>query len=357
MRVCPRVFAVAAFASTAAFAQVGASPTRGTLAVFDPVGGAATIRVEGSKEATISVEEQAAFSFGDLLRDEFRKEGYDVLPRAKMGTGTCSDEVCAAEKGLKLGVAQAVVTRLSRLERKVVVTATLVETTSGKVLFNDRATAASLDDLDTLSTRVAQAVARRVPIDTTVTAHTVTDQEAKDQNRRKAVFTTGLRLDGFVPFTGYGDTRFMYGGEWVNYYEVKDLAIEAAFGGRVSDSDDSESSAAEWFVDLGGYYFLSQADTSPFVGGGVGLHGVSARFKGTSDGDPTTDDFESDADQGPGAWVGVGVMFLRTADVHVTAGAKYQLLSTEIDGELSNGVMVGLTVTYTKRGNGGCCLW
>ena len=333
-------------------------PPRGTLAVFDPIGGAATIRVEGDKNATISVEEQAALSFGDLLRDEFKKEGYEVIPRSKMGSGTCAEETCAAERGLKLGAGQAVFARLSRLERKVVVTATLIETASGKVLFSDRTTAASLDDLDTLSTRVAQALARRVPIDSTITAHTVTDNEAREQNRRKAVFTTGLRLSGFVPITGYGDARFMYGGEWVNYYEVKDVAIEAAFGGRVSDSDDeTRGGATEWFVDLGGYYFLSQGDISPFVGGGVGLHGVAASWE-SEESDPFEDDLESDADQGVGGWVGGGVMVLRTSDVHVLGTVKYQLLSTTIDDEISNGIMFGLTVTYAKKGGGGgCCLW
>lgn len=328
--------AAAAPAAGSAYAPVARS-----LVVFDPIG--------------IGVEESQIQSVGEIERDAFGRLGYRVVPRSEMPAGTCADELCAAREGRALNVAEAVVLKLSRLESKVLVIGSIIDVGAGRIEFSDRATATTLDDMDAIIPRVADALAHRVPFASTITPETVTLNEAREPRRQKAFFTTGLRIGGLLPTDGsYGGVTGLYGAEWVNFYEVRQFSIEAALGGRWSPSS-QEATATEWYADLGASYYLTDADVSPFVGGGVGLHGVAARWRTGFD---TTGAavYESDAQSGLGLWAGAGVTMLRTADVHVVAVAKYTVDTFEIDGRVPQGVMLGLAVTYTKRGNT-CCLW
>lgn len=332
--------AILALVPTVASAQAPSTAPR-TIAVFEPVG----IGVDAAQVQTV----------GELARDEFSKRGYRVTPRSAMPEGTCADELCAAEKGKALGVSEAVIMKLSRLETKVLVIAALIDVPSGRVEFSDRATAASLDDMDALVPRVVQSLSTREPFASTITPSTVTLNESREQQREKAFFTTGLRLSGIIPVGGsYAGATSLWGAEWVNYYEVRQYSIEAALGVRGS-SNDPKVSVAEFYADLGGYYYLRDKDVSPFVGGGVGLHSVSASWDDGVDVASGTPIRRTKSETGTALWGGFGATLLRTADVHVVGVAKYTIDLVNIDGQPAHGVMLGVAVTYTKRG--ACCLW
>lgn len=324
-----------------AHAQAPSSPADRTLAVFDPVG--------------IGVDTPQLQAVGELTRDEFAKLGYRVIPRAGMPDGTCADELCAAEKGKALGVREAVILKLSKLETKILVLAAIVDVQSGRVEFSERATGASLDDMDAVSTRIARSLSDRIPYEQTITVATVTQHDAREVAREKAFFTTGLRLSSLIPTGGsYAGATNLWGAEWVNYYEVRQYSIEAALGVR-GNNNDPKVRTSEVYADLGGYYYLRDKDVSPFLGAGIGLHEVGVDYE---DGvDPASGSIvrTTESDTGTALWAGAGATLLRTADVHVVGVAKYTIDLVDIKGLPAHGVMIGLAVTYTKRGT--CCLW
>jgi hypothetical protein len=249
------------------------------MAVFDPAG--------------VGVEPAQCAAIGDLLRAELKKLGVAVTPRSQMPAGECADEECAAAKAAPLLVNEAVVSRISRLDKKVLVIVTLVEVPSGKALFTDRMTAASLDDFDVLMVRVARGVQGRVPFSTTVDVDTVTANDARDPSRQKSFLTTGLRLGAVIPMAGaYGGATSLYAGDLVSLYEVRAFTIEAAAGFRANSeySSREDTNFVETGVDLGGYYHINQEDISAFVGGGLGLHNISGRYIDPHTKDPADDE-------------------------------------------------------------------
>ncbi len=319
-------------------------PKRGrSIAVFDPVG--------------VGVDPMACTTVGDLMRSELTKLGNSVTPRSTMPKETCADEACASEKSRDLMVNEAVVTRISRLDQKVLIMATVVDVGTGRAVFADRMTAASLDDFDVLAVRVARGIDRRVPFAETLTADAVSEYESRDQKRQRALYTTGLRIGGLFPVGGsYVGSRDLYLGEVVSLYEVRDYMIEAALGFR-GNTNDPARSVGEWYVDLGGYYHLSNNDISPFIGAGMGLHTVAATWDEYDKIAPEPQRVTTQA-TGPAAWIGGGATLLRASDIHLIATVKYTAVFVNLDGQPAHGAMLGLAATYTRKSGGmGCCLW
>lgn len=319
------------------------APRGRSIAVFDPVG--------------IGVDPNVCTVFGDLVRVELMKAGNSVTPRSMMPPETCPDEACASRIGKTLMTKEAVVLRISKLGEKHLILATLVDVESGRSLYADRVTAGSLDDLDVLSVRLARAIDRRVPVSETMTVDTVSAHDSAEQKRQKAVFTTGLRLGGILPVgNSYAGAQSLYAGDIVSYYEVRDYMIEAAVGFRGA-TNDPDIQVAEWGVDLGAYYHLTQNDISPFVGGGVGLHTIGVRYVDRIDRMTGEKIFVNQQETGPAAYLGFGATILRASDVHLIAQVKYTATFVEIDDQPAHGVMFGLSVSYARKGSMGCCLW
>jgi hypothetical protein len=313
-----------------------------SIAVFDPVG--------------VGVDNDACQAVGDLLRSELQKIGRSVTPRSSMPAASCADEACATTAARTLAD-EAVVTKLSRLNQKVMVITTLVDTQTGRVTFSDRAAAASLDDMDALTIRMARSLTEHRAIADTMTPGTMTDYDAQEQKRQKSLFTTGLRIGGVVPIAdSYAGASTLYDIDLVSYYEVRQYAIEAAIGYR-GNTNDPTRRVGDGGIDLGGYYHLMDADISPFVGAGVGLHAVAAHYDAGFDKVTGEQITKNEGGTGPSIWVGGGVNILRAADVHIMAVAKYEITFVDIQNKPSNGVMAGIGITYARKGGAGCCLW
>lgn len=316
------------------------------MAVFEPAG--------------VGVDAAQCAAIGDLLRTELTKLGVAVTPRSKMPEASCADESCAAALAGPLLVNEAVVTRISRLDKKVMVISTIIEVPSGKTVFSDRMTAASLDDFDVLAVRIARGLVGRVPFATTGDVDSISAQDARDPTRQKSFLTSGLRLGGIAPLGGsYARASSLYRGEVISLYEVRSFVIEAAAGFSANSqySSDSETRLVETGIDLGGYYHFDKADISPFMGGGLGIHSLAGEF---TDPGPTK---SPDDDQrirvntnGPAFWVGGGATLFRASDVHLVLTGRYTMTMVEILDQPVYGLMVGIGVTYTRK-NTVCCLW
>ncbi|UCD83615.1 MAG: hypothetical protein JSU92_09970, partial [Deltaproteobacteria bacterium] len=231
----------------------------------------------------IGVDPNTSQVVSRMLRQELGREGrFKVLDRSKMveklGEGfACYDATCASENGRKLGVAKAVVGGLSKLGEKTIMDVKLVDVEIGKVELYEKLATAKEEDLDTVAKRLAVSLSTGKKAEDTITTETVTEEEAKEVTRRKALFLHGLRVGGKFPLAdAYGNLDTMYKIEWLTWYELKDLALELISGIHWGTKENgSDTLAIEFPIDFGLNYFLLKGDFSPFFGGGIGLHWVS----------------------------------------------------------------------------------
>src|SRR5262249_35078209 len=157
----------------------------------------------------------------EVMRDAFARIGYTVAGPVE---GMCGDAHCASAKGKEAGVQEAVAISLARLDTRVVVNAQLVDVSSGESLFSEHATASTLDDIEAICPRLARALSERTAFSDTVATDSVTLRESFVPRRMQSLTTVAFRTYGFAG-AGYSET-YLYGGELVFNYEVKDWMVE-----------------------------------------------------------------------------------------------------------------------------------
>jgi hypothetical protein len=296
---------------------------------------------------TIGVEPAAGATFAELLRDGLRRQGYTVPARSQTPPEPCGDPACGAALAARVGTQSAVVARLSRLEARVIVNVEHVGA-DGRLLYSDRITAGSLDDLDPLSTRIAAGIATGQPLGDTATVSTVTDEEARDPVRRKALFTSGVRLGAAIPVAGsYGGAGWLTDLGFFGFFELSQFAAVLEIDLRWTGDSNQDVSVFGFSFDFGGRYFLDpEAPTGVYVGGGLGFRAVAV--------DRGADD---DGASGLGGYVGTGVVFLRTSDLHILLDARYDVAFfrlNELDADRRvHAAMVSIGLSYTKWGGWG----
>lgn len=145
--------------------------------------------------------------------------------------------------------------------------------------------------------RIAESLTQGVPLEKTASVDGLVGDETHYYQKRYGEFLIGLGVFGLmIPgadvYTGYGATIR-------GYYETPEFAIGLGFrvGGNSADDNDAYLVG----VDVGGRYFFSDGDFSPFVGAGLGILwlGAEARSDIEWSGNGLTPSFE------------LGVEFLR----------------------------------------------
>ncbi len=296
--------------------------------------------------ATIGVDLDSASTFGELLRGELMRQGFRVVPRGQTPPGPCGDPGCAPDLLGATGANGAVVVTLSRLGEKVIVRYDYVGP-NGQSYVSDRATAMTIGDLEPISARVAVSIATGRPFGETIGVSTVTGTEATQPKRRSSMFTKNIHFGTLFPVSSYAGSGTMmdigFGGMWEFGGFAVDTSMEFAW---TLNPNAQQPSAFNWQLNLGGRYFIDpEADTGVYFGGGIGLRAVSVNERRDV---PE----RTDSKFGFGAYAGVGVLFLRTADVHLDLNARYDvnvLSLTTSDGSTgAHGVMVTLGLSFTK---------
>jgi opacity protein-like surface antigen len=296
--------------------------------------------------ATIGVDADSAATFGELLRGELGRQGFRVVPRGQTPPAACGDPGCAPELVRATGATGAVVVTLSRLGDKVIVKYDYVGA-NGQVYVSDRATALTVGDLEPISTRVARSIATGRPFAETIGVSTVTEKESALQKRRTSMFTKIIHFGTLLPVSSYAGSGTMmdigFGGMWEFGGFAVDVGMEFAW---TLNPKDEQPSAFNWQLNLGGRYFIDpEADTGVYLGGGVGLRAVSVNERrDVAD--------KSDSKFGFGAYAGVGVLFLRTADVHLDLNVRYDVnvvsLTTSDGSTGAHGLLVTFGLAFTK---------
>jgi|GEM_PF-2176232 len=287
---------------------------------------------------------------------------------------SCDNVACAADLGYAAGVRYAVLGVLVRLGEKITTEVQLVGVIEKSVVFSDRFSAASVNDLDASLARLARAVASRRKIETEVGRFAVTEQEAAEPRRKKAYITSGASFGFGFPFgKSYADVSNLKTLAWVLRYEagqfVIDNSIGVSWGSAQPDtfyggviSDRVRISIVPWDIGMR-YIFSRESDFTPFVGGGIGFHFIGrSQLEGYyAEGDATY----IESDQAMALHLAGGLYAFQSYDFRFTVEAKYTILFSDAFGPDSPGssqqigISIGISRKFEqgeKRGcmSGGC---
>src|SRR5690606_8589923 len=125
-----------------------------------------------------------------------------------VGTASCEDRACALQA---LGAAPAdevVYSSLYRLGARWIFSASVVKA-DGSAPFNQRLTAASIEDMEALSVRMADAMASRRSTEQVASLDNIIEKERdKEPERRRSLYNAGLALGYLFPV----GTNYTYSG-------------------------------------------------------------------------------------------------------------------------------------------------
>jgi hypothetical protein len=123
-----------------------------------------------------------------------------------------------------------------------------------------------VEEVSVAAPRIAESLLRGTPVDQTAKVQTLVGGETRSYPKQYGETKVGIGVLGFaLP----GDTFAGYGIFGRVYYEAARYAVGLALRFGTSSSGEGDASLID--ISVGARYFLNEADTSPFVGGGVGI--------------------------------------------------------------------------------------
>jgi len=221
---------------------------------------------------------------------------------------------------------------LNKLGEKIILQYTLADVATGQILIADDLSALRVEDLDQVVKRVAASIVQQVPAAKTVEVGLVTEQESEETKTRKANSSYGIAWGYLYPQKGYDNKDQVFVWDFRSVYEMRHIAVDAVLGARQGVA-----------INVGFLYVPSTKDFSPFVGVGIGFHGVSHEqyypddyYYGDYQRQEASDGFEF--------LLKGGLLAFRTYDFRVIATVEYSITLNDYDDRaivLTIGVMRG----------------
>jgi len=252
-----------------------------------------------------------------ILRMDLEKvSSMNIISEKKIqdviGENECTDSECAIEIGEMLNADEVLLCKLSPLGEKIIIQYILVESSTGKNILTEQATALNLEDLDAVMQRIALSVANRTPFSSNVEVGNVVGEETIEPSSRAARFNFGFGFGYLFPSDGYDNDDKSFTANLYFDYEIQDYAVGLMAGAR-----DGVALA------IYGNYLFSRTDFCPYLGGALGFHWVSHdtysyyNYDYTYSGDVAKD--EDGAELGLGA----GLRFLHTYSIQFFINVEY----------------------------------
>ena len=138
-----------------------------------------------------------------------------------------------------------------------------METSTGKNILSEQASAINLEDLDAVMNRIALSVAKHSPFSANVEVGNVVGEETIEPLSRASRFNFGVGFGYLFPTDGYDDDDKSFTLNLYFDYEIEDVAVGLMLGARDGVA-----------VALYGNYLFSRTDICPYIGGGLGFHWV-----------------------------------------------------------------------------------
>jgi hypothetical protein len=324
------------------------------------------------------VDEPTNIAATQVLRNELEATGdFSVIPRNEMesilserGVAdiSCYDLDCAVNYGTILDAPKAITGTLTKLGESLTAQVRLIDIATKEVVFTDRFTAASIDDLQNALAKLAKAIASREKIESELTRFIVTDEEMKEPPRKKAYVTAGAALGGSFP-TGdsYSDAGFLFYLGVPIRIEARHYVFENLLGLHLASVDSVDTlgeterrSLVVFAWDMGmRYVFNRQADFTPFVGGGLGIHFIQEQKIQEEDYYGQEEDPYIRSDQAMALHLAAGLYGLQSYNVHISFELKYAVTFTNAFQESKGyshmlGLMVGITTKVEQKKTSSC---
>jgi hypothetical protein len=230
---------------------------------------------------------------------------------------------------------------LGTLGSIVVLTVTKEGATPGSTVDSRQLRLQHIEEIPVAAPRVAEALVRGMPVEETEKVDNLVGEEtrvprSKGGHTRFAMGLMGIAppvdkgltpSPGVIPDLHYetGNGRFELGGDM-------------RFGGGPNDNGTIAAVNGFFEFSMGGRYYTSDADFSPYVGGGFAWSYFNLTLP---------DGGYSNDHSGLGAYVGTGFEVLRTHSTHLAVGARLDLpfYSFQSPGYLQSGCVYGATCT------------
>ncbi len=173
----------------------------------------------------------------------------------------------------------------------------------------------SIEEVSVAAPRLAVAIVHGAPITETETTENLVGQETRAPRTKPGSIHFALGLTGLLPPLDQGlapAAGLMM--DW--HYEANRIEMGMGLRGGGGSGGGNEPTLGYFMVDVGGRYYFSEADFSPYVGGGLewmylNLQVPSESFQGNNG--------------GLGAFADAGVEVLRTHHAHLSLGARLDL--------------------------------
>ncbi len=223
----------------------------------------------------------------------------------------CADRECAVEIGEKLSANEVMICTLSPLGEKIIIQYILIETSTGKNILSEQATALYLEDLDAVMYRIALSVANHTPFSANVEVGNVVGEETIEPSSRAARFNFGFGFGYLFPSDGYDNDDKSFTINLYFDYEIQDYAVGLMAGAR-----DGVALA------IYGNYLFSRTDICPYLGGALGFHWISHDYTYSYNNYYHMNGVEQDED-GVELGLGGGVRFLHTYGIQFFINVEY----------------------------------
>ncbi len=219
-----------------------------------------------------------------LMESELSSYGHTVIPpdkiEEKLGkTVECHNKQCAAEIGVQMGLKKIIFGSLTKIGEKYIVSAIVVESKSGEILFSDKVTSKTAEDLDVCLSRLVKSIEEGKEVEKTAEVGKIMEEEIeKVSKRKKAFFSYGVGFGIGTLAIGYGDAH----GDIINYYVIKAWYETPKFAAEVNSNMGNflglGTETSELSLGIALLYLFSTADISPYLGAGPALKSVSTGF-------------------------------------------------------------------------------
>lgn len=297
---------------------------------------------------TRGVDPDVAETFRELLQSELSARRGAAFVQA---TASCSDVPCARAVGGEIGAQVAIYGALNALGAKIIVTVTVVDVAEGTVLNSNKMAVDRVEDLEAVSTRMADAILSGRSTDDTAALGAITHQEAKPAVRREGDIGFAFGVGGVVPLVrSLGDAGFGMNLDFSFWYEAPHFAIEPRVGVRFSAEERDGGRYVQVPFDVAAYYILGLGDVAFLFGGGGGGRWTWEEHRETVVvGDVTQTSHTKTVDDnawGFGLFARVGVLLFRTYSVRMSVSVSYDVTFAEVGGRYPQAFTFGLGVIF-----------
>lgn len=265
-----------------------------------------------------------------------------ILSQRGISNSECFQVSCAAEYGFIAGAEKSVIGSMTRLGEKITVEARLIDIAKREIIFTDRFSTTSIEDLDIALRKVAEALASQKQITSEVTRYAITDDETQDARRKKSYIISGASFGfGFPTGDSYADVNRLQTLAWTMRIEAGKFLVDNTIGISWGSGGDKTFEDVEgttiylkeerkvgiipWDIGLR-YLFDYKSDFSPYIGGGLGLHLVMASELEQESG---TDYEYVKGDAAMAMHIAAGITAFQTYDFRLSIDGKYTYLMTD----------------------------